>query len=130
MDAKSVEKQIKDKLTVIGDSIASFFGINPDVVNKKLSELDFYVYDDYKAQSGRLINQELYKIANEYAIDVFDDLIIPDKEKEILVKKLATIIVRSYYLDNEALEPMIDSLIDESVLKEFKSIAKRNFIKV
>jgi hypothetical protein len=46
MDAKGVEIQIREKLGVIGNSIASFVNAEEKEIYEKLSRLNFYVYDE------------------------------------------------------------------------------------
>ena len=85
MDAKGAEIQIREKLGVIGTSIASFVNAEQKAIYEKLSKLNFYVYDDYYAQKSRLINIDLYRIAYEYSNDVIEELILDnDREEEIL----------------------------------------------
>ena len=125
MDAKGVEIQIREKLGVIGNSIASFVNAEEKEIYEKLSRLNFYVYDDYYAHKDRLINIDLYKIAYEYANDVIDELILDSSREEEILSSLTKLILSSYSLSEESLKNEIETFVDNN--KEFKNTKKASF---
>jgi hypothetical protein len=134
MDAKGVEKQIRDKLDVIGDTIASFLCTDKSSIKKKLDRLNFYVYENYDSQKNRLIEIELRRVAREYANDVFDDIKLTKKKKEELWDRLTSIITNSKFVDDSVVNNSIDSFVRETAFKSMSdeirdriTIAMNNF---
>ena len=125
MDAKVVEEQIKDKLIVIGSSIASFLNISANPILHRISLLNLYVYEDYYNQKERLVNVDLDTVARAYASDVFEDLYISDKREKELTDSLSQLILSSYDLSDEVINPIIEEYVSSQ--PEFKNATKAAF---
>ena len=119
MDAKVVEGQIRDKLGIIGDSIASFLNVDETLISNRLKALNFYVYEDYYNQSQRLTNVDLAKIASDYASDVYENLLLDEEREKELANDLTKLILSSYHLDDVALKPIIEDFVSKQ--DEFKN---------
>lgn len=120
MDAKGVEKQINDKIEVIGDTIASFLRVDSSKIQRILKKLNFYVYDNYYLQSDRLKNVDLKNIAKEYSSEVFDELDLPVKVKENLTEELSEIVLLSSSLDDLALNPIINKFVTKEEFSGYR----------
>lgn len=125
MDAKAVESQIRDKLSIIGDSIASFLNAEDSLISHRLLHLNFYVYEDFYNQRERILNVDLGKIAKEYALDVYDDLQLEQERIEELSGELSKLILAGYALDDASLKGMIEEFVDKQ--PEFKNVKKAAF---
>ena len=122
MDAKLVEGQIRDKLGIIGNSIASFLNADEELIANRLKVLNFYVYEDSYNQSERIINVDMSKIAREFASDIFEDLILEEDREKELTDEVTKLIVSSYYLDEEVVKSKIEDFVSKQ--PEFKNIPK------
>ena len=122
MDAKLVEGQIRDKLGIIGNSIASFLNADEELIANRLKALNFYVYEDSYNQSERIVNVDMSKIAREFASDIFEDLILEEDREKELTDEVTKLIVSSYYLDEEVVKSKIEDFVSKQ--PEFKNIPK------
>ena len=127
MDAKSVEKQIESKLEVIGNTIASFLSIDEKMILNRLKKLNLYVYEDYYHQAGRMRNVDLYNIAYQYSIDIFDGVYLDEETIEALKNKVARIILASPYLDDRAIEGKIKDFAYDKIFTQDNELIIINF---
>jgi len=129
MDAKSVEKQIQSKLEVIGDTIASFLCIDKKKILNRLKKLNFYVYEDDYHQTSRIRNVDLYNIAFQYSIDVFDNVSVDKETIEALRNKVSRIILSSPYLDDAAMDSQIRDFAYSDIFTQDNALIVSNFKK-
>lgn len=101
MKAVEVKRQLDSKIDGVVDAIAFCYGENykEDILDR-MSELNYYVYDNEDYQIDRLVNVELFTIAKQFARDISDKITLNDKEKDKLNDELANIIIDASDLAN------------------------------